>query len=86
MNYALLKRLKDLGWNQKDLERKTGIDRTKISRIVNGIWNPTDKDKQIIAKALKTNPEAIFDCQIEILPSRGKGIARISVGEEEGGK
>ena len=68
MNYALLKRMKDLGWNQKDLSEKTGIHRTKVSRIINGIWNPTDRDKRIIAKTLKTTPEDIFDCRIEILP------------------
>jgi transcriptional regulator with XRE-family HTH domain len=43
-----------------DLYLRTNIDISRLSRIERGIFVPTEKEKKLIAKAIKAKPEELF--------------------------
>ena len=47
----------DLGINKKDLCEKTGINRRKLKRYINGERNQKSSTLKDIAKVLKTTPD-----------------------------
>ena len=47
------------GYRQIDLWARTGIQMSKISRIENGLIQPTDREKEKLAKALGLQVDAI---------------------------
>lgn len=48
------------GLTQRDLAFSTGINESRISKIIRGYEIPTPEIKRVIAQCLKTKPEEIF--------------------------
>lgn len=48
------------GLTQDELQRKTGIHQTRISRLERGYLKPTAEEKQKLAKALKVTQGKLF--------------------------
>jgi DNA-binding Xre family transcriptional regulator len=62
MQMSKLKRVRLLqGMTQVDLTKKTGIYYTTISRIENGVVKPTPVQMERICKALRCEPQDIFE-------------------------
>lgn len=51
---AIIDARNKLGLTQQDIANKTGIDRADISKIENGVVNPTVKTLQKLAKAMNS--------------------------------
>ena len=43
-----------------DIFVETGISIPKISRIERGIYQPTEREKKLISKALRESPKKVF--------------------------
>lgn len=48
------------GLTQADLWLKTRISQSKLSCIERGIFQPTQREKEIISKALKASVQEVF--------------------------
>lgn len=51
-DYQLFEAIKDAGLTQQKLAKQAGLPEVKISYIINGNWNMSDKEKKKIEKAL----------------------------------
>lgn len=60
MRAKLREKRKLFGYTQKQLSEMTGIERTKYTRIENGMQGVTVEDAFIIAKVLCSNVEDLF--------------------------
>jgi transcriptional regulator with XRE-family HTH domain len=60
MENRLRVRRAELDVTQFEIARKVGFDTSKLSRIENGILDPTDREAAALARALKTTREALF--------------------------
>jgi predicted transcriptional regulator len=58
-NYKLIQMLDETGLNQGALARKSGINETRLSRIVRGYVDPAEDEIVRICKALKMGREAL---------------------------
>lgn len=47
-------------FTQERVAKKVGFDHTKLSRIENGLIDPTRDEIKALAKALKTTPAELF--------------------------
>jgi transcriptional regulator with XRE-family HTH domain len=45
---------------QADLAQRTGIREERLSRIVNGRVNPSEVERNLIARALRVKPDELF--------------------------
>ena len=59
-NYRLLSAIRKNGWRNKDVTKGTGIEHARFSRIITGIYEPTQEERQLIAKFLRTPQKDIF--------------------------
>jgi transcriptional regulator with XRE-family HTH domain len=60
MENRLRVRRAELDVTQFEIARKVGFDTSKLSRIENGILDPTPEDVAKLAKALKATPVELF--------------------------
>ncbi len=60
MENRLRVRRAELDVTQFEIARKVGFDTSKLSRIENGILDPTPDDVAKLAKALKATPAELF--------------------------
>lgn len=57
----IARRLDQLGWNQAELARRTGLRTGHVSQIVNGQYaSPSIDTVAIIARALATNLDELY--------------------------
>ena len=59
-NFALFKKIKMKGLTQRKLSKLVDGDQTKVSRVINGIWNLSEIEKAQYAKALECEVADIF--------------------------
>ena len=60
MNFKLLQAMREKGLRQRDFAKIVGDHESVISRIVNGVWNPSETQKIKYARALKRKVSEIF--------------------------
>jgi len=60
MNFKFLQAIREKGLRQRDFAKIVGDHESVISRIVNGVWNPSEAQKIRYAKALKCKVGEIF--------------------------
>jgi transcriptional regulator with XRE-family HTH domain len=60
MKNKLRVRRAELDVTQFEIARKVGFDAAKLSRIENGLVDPSTEDIAALAKALKTTPAELF--------------------------
>jgi len=60
INFALLKKIKLQGLRQRDFAQIVNEDESVISRVVNGVWNPSEAQRIRYARALKCKVSEIF--------------------------
>lgn len=60
-NWSLKKAIMNNNYNQAEFSEKIGRDPAFISRILRGRINPTDAEKEIIAKALDMKVSELFE-------------------------
>ena len=59
-NVKLLGALKERGISQRGFARMVGEPEAKVSRVINGLWNIDQANKQKYAKVLGLHVEDIF--------------------------
>lgn len=60
MNWPLLKAVREQGYTQRYFSKVIGDDESRVSRIINGVWNPDPARPVRYAKALKKKPEELL--------------------------
>jgi transcriptional regulator with XRE-family HTH domain len=58
-------------WSQSDLARESGLYRSLINNIENGVSEPTPKTLTALAKALKVEAQYLFEL-MELLPQKAE--------------
>jgi len=58
--HKLLSAIRKNGWRNKDVVKNTGIKPARFSRIVTGIYDPTQDERQKISKFLRTPQKDLF--------------------------
>ena len=58
--YNLLSAIRKNGWKNKDVVKNTGIEPARFSRIVTGIYEPTQDERQKISKFLRVPQKDLF--------------------------
>lgn len=60
-NHKLVSAIKESGWRNRDVLFACGIGVTRFSRIIAGIYEPTQEERQKISKFLRTAQKDIFN-------------------------
>ena len=60
MNFELYRIMRSRGLRQRDLAKLVGEHESVTSRVINGIWNPDEQQKESYAKALEVDVADIF--------------------------
>lgn len=60
MNTVLKVAFIEAGKKQIAVAQETGIENTKLSRIIHGYCEPSDEEKKAIAKALRRKVDHLF--------------------------
>ena len=58
--HKLLSAIRKNGWRNRDVVKNTEIEPTRFSRIVTGIYDPTQDERQKISKFLRTPQKDLF--------------------------
>ncbi|MBW2178805.1 MAG: hypothetical protein JRG81_00290 [Deltaproteobacteria bacterium] len=58
--HKLLSAIRKNGWRNKDLVKGTGIEHARFSRIITGLYDPTQEERQKISKFLRTAQKELF--------------------------
>ena len=59
-NYKLLSKIRECGWQNKDVAKKCGIESARFSRIITGIFEPKQEERQKISAFLRTAQKDLF--------------------------
>ena len=58
--HKLLSSIRKNGWRNKDVTKGTGIEHARFSRIITGIYDPTQEERQKISAFLRTPQKDLF--------------------------
>jgi transcriptional regulator with XRE-family HTH domain len=60
LNIALKLAILSSGQTQTDIARKTGLTESRLSRIIRGHGDPTNEERRLIARALRSPMSRLF--------------------------
>lgn len=59
-NHRLIGKIRECGWQNKDVLKACEIESARFSRIITGIYDPTQEERQQISKFLRTPQKDLF--------------------------
>jgi transcriptional regulator with XRE-family HTH domain len=60
-NHRLLSKIRQCGWQNKDVAKNCGIESSRFSRIITGLREPTQEERQKISHFLRTPQKNLFE-------------------------
>lgn len=58
--HKLLGKIRECGWQNKDVVNACNIESARFSRIVTGLIEPTQEERQKVSKFLRTPQKDLF--------------------------